>query len=128
MTGAGGSHVFDTGPLSHFAKAQWLGVLKPITSEVRCVVPDTVVAELRAGRAERPYLGSVLEASWLEVVTVSSPAELDPFAKFHERLVGCDGRNVGECGVLADDLLINDYRLPFQVGGFESWAREQGLE
>lgn len=28
---------------------------------------------------------------------------------------------------LADDLLINQYRLPFEPGAFEQWAQGQGL-
>lgn len=28
---------------------------------------------------------------------------------------------------LADDLIISNYRLPFVLGGFESWAQENGL-
>jgi predicted nucleic acid-binding protein len=28
---------------------------------------------------------------------------------------------------LADDLLIGEYHLPFQSGGFETWAKEHGL-
>jgi len=28
---------------------------------------------------------------------------------------------------VADDLLINQYRLPFDAGGFKVWAEEQGL-
>ncbi|MET7768546.1 XRE family transcriptional regulator [Nocardia sp. NPDC005366] len=29
--------------------------------------------------------------------------------------------------ILADDLLINEYRLPFKPGDFEKWARENGM-
>lgn len=28
---------------------------------------------------------------------------------------------------IADDLLANEYRLPFGSGGFEAWARANGL-
>lgn len=41
--------VFDTGPLSHFAKADWLGILKILSSDKRAVIPDIVQQELRQG-------------------------------------------------------------------------------
>lgn len=34
------------GPLSHFAKAGWLGVLKMLAPEHRIMIPDVVDAEL----------------------------------------------------------------------------------
>jgi hypothetical protein len=41
--------VFDTGPLSHFARQNWLGVLKAIVGDRRALIPDVVVDELCAG-------------------------------------------------------------------------------
>jgi hypothetical protein len=35
----------------HIAKQSWLGALRFITSDHTSVIPDTVVAELRAGLA-----------------------------------------------------------------------------
>ncbi|HEY2694625.1 MAG TPA: hypothetical protein VGJ45_04095 [Pseudonocardiaceae bacterium] len=78
--------VFDTGPLSHIAKQGWLGALRFITNGSRAVIPDTVVAELRAGLNNRPYL--------------TSPAEVATFATFASFLVA-GNRNWGEAGVLA---------------------------
>lgn len=43
----------------------------------------------------------MLEADWIEVVALDTEEQLEAFAFYTERLVGPDGRNVGECGVLA---------------------------
>lgn len=92
--------VFDTGPLSHIARQGWLGALHFITGERCAMIPDAVVAELRAGLPGRPYLESILNAPWLTQHCLSSPAELDAFATFSSLLVAKD-RNWGEAGVLA---------------------------
>lgn len=170
--------VFDTGPLSHFAKQGWLGVLRLVVGERRAVVPDTVVAELRAGVAGRAYLQLVLDAQWIERCDLTSDDEIREFAAFASLLVAGD-RNRGEAGVLAyakannalaviddgpgrraarengvecrgtlgllcdalrdghltislvstvaDHLIESEYRLPFKAGGFERWARDNGL-
>jgi predicted nucleic acid-binding protein len=172
------TYVLDTGPLSHFARAQWLGVLKAILDDVRVVIPDVVEAELRNGVVQHYHLRAVLDSDWIEVLAVDSTEQLSAFVNFERMLVGPGGRNIGECGVLAlaetipdsvaiiddrvarnaaqahkiavrgtlgllcdavrrglltvplvsavaDDLLRNDYRLPFQPGGFAQWAREE---
>ncbi|HEX6358618.1 hypothetical protein [Actinophytocola sp.] len=92
--------VFDTGPLSHFTQAGWLGALRVILGDRRAVIPDTVVAELRSGAPSRPNLGLVLEASWIEQHELVSDEELREFARFSSLLVAKD-RNIGEAGVLA---------------------------
>jgi predicted nucleic acid-binding protein len=92
--------VFDTGPLSHIAKRSWLGPLRFMVRDCCAVIPDTVVAELRAGLPGRPYLDMVLSASWLTQHVLCSPDELDAFATFSSFLVA-NGRNQGEAGVLA---------------------------
>lgn len=173
-------YVLDTGPLSHFASCQWLGVLKMVLNDGRCVIPDVVAHELREGQARHPHLQYALDCTWIEEVSVSTPEQLTAFSYYQKRLVGRDARNVGECGVLAlaetmpnglaviddrvavtaaksrsvkvrrtlallceairmgqltvplvsalaDDLLANEYRLPFGPGGFARWAHEQGL-
>jgi hypothetical protein len=43
--------VFDTSPLSHFAKQNWLGLLKAVVGERTAVIPDVVVDELRGCRS-----------------------------------------------------------------------------
>lgn len=180
MTNSSPTYVLDTGPLNHFAKSQWLGVLKLILKETRVVIPDVVENELRDGTAQHPHLAAVLEADWIEVVPLDTPEQLAAFVHYSQRLVGPDQRNLGECGVLAlaetttdaiaviddrvavragntrnvpvrrtlgllcdairhglltvplvsavaDDLLRNDYRLPFEPGGFAQWADREGL-
>ena len=41
--------MFDTGPLSHFARARWLNVLKIVRGDKRAVIPEAVVTELKIG-------------------------------------------------------------------------------
>lgn len=139
MTSGRQTYVLDTGPLSHFAQAQWLGVLKAVLSGVRVVIPDVVEEELRIGAGEHAHLKTVLDADWIEVVPLELPQQLVAFKRYEQYLVGPDGRNIGECGVLAlaattpnaaavvDDLLRQDYRLPFEPGGFERWAVDEGV-
>ncbi|MFG2017620.1 hypothetical protein [Actinomadura geliboluensis] len=91
--------VFDTGPLSHFAKEGWLGCLRAVVGRRRAVIPDTVVRELRDGGHQHPHLRAVLAAPWIEQRDLTT--ELEEFATFSALLVGSDGRNVGEAGVLA---------------------------
>lgn len=100
MTESTSDLVFDTGPLSHFAQAGWLGILRHILGNRRAVIPETVVAELRTGVASRPHLSLVLEASWIEQHELVSDEELREFARFSSLLVVRE-RNRGEAGVLA---------------------------
>lgn len=72
--------VFDTGPLSHFAKADWLGVLKTLSRDKGAVIPDIVQQELRRGASKHPHLERVLACSWLETVELSTDRELQLFA------------------------------------------------
>lgn len=95
------AYVLDTGPLSHFARGQWLGVLKVVLKDARVLIPDVVEAELRNGASRHSYLQAVLDADWIEVVALDTYDQLAAFAYYEQRLVGSDGRNVGECGVLA---------------------------
>lgn len=91
--------VFDTGPLSHLAKENWLGVLRAILPPRTAVIPDTVVAELRTPEHQQ-FLKAVLDADWISQHTLTSAEELSAFALFAERLV-VGNRNIGEAGVLA---------------------------
>lgn len=75
-------YVLDTGPLSHFSQS-------------------VVHAELRNGAARNVHLRAVLEADWIQVVPLDTSERLAAFAYYEQRLVGPNGRNVGECGVLA---------------------------
>lgn len=111
------TYVLDTGPLSHFAQGQWLGVLKAILKDNRVLIPDVVDVELRAGVGRYPYLQAVLDADWIETVPLDRAEQLTAYAHYAKRLVGSDGRNTGECGVLAlaettaDALAIVDDRV-----------------
>ncbi|EPH02270.1 hypothetical protein HMPREF1531_01576 [Propionibacterium sp. oral taxon 192 str. F0372] len=94
------SWVADTGPLVHFAKAGWLGVLKMLAPSHRIMIPDVVEQELKNHVSQYSYLQSVLDAEWITIVTLE-PRDLNAFGLYTQRLVGTDGRNMGECGVLA---------------------------
>ena len=54
--------VLDTGPLSHFARAGWLGVLKAVVGDRQALIPDTVVGELEDGAVQDSRLKTVLDA------------------------------------------------------------------
>ncbi|MEV1011313.1 hypothetical protein [Streptomyces sp. NPDC049881] len=101
MTDPETAYVLDTGPLSHFAQAQWLGVLGSVLKSHRVLIPDVVAEELRSGAERHHYLRSVLDADWIETVPLDSPAQLAAFVHYERQLVGPDRRNIGECGVLA---------------------------
>ena len=92
--------VFDTGPLSHFARAEWLEVLRAVIGERRAVIPDAVVTELQRGAQEDHRLRAVLNADWIEQRELRTEPELRAFAGFASRLVSGQ-RNIGEAAVLA---------------------------
>ena len=92
--------VFDTGPLSHFARADILGVLKAVVGERRAVIPMAVVAELEPGADLDYRVRAVLDADWIEHRAIETAAEVAAFARFASHLVS-GGRNVGEAAVLS---------------------------
>ena len=92
--------VFDTGPLSHFAKAGWLGALKAVVGDCRAVIPDAVVAELEAGAHTDPRLQTILDADWIEHHFLTSDPEARAFTRFSSALAS-GRRNRGEAAVLA---------------------------
>ncbi|MFT4218751.1 MAG: nucleotide-binding protein [Micropruina sp.] len=92
--------VFDTGPLRHFAVQGWLGVLKFIAAGRTVVVPESVEDELDHQTHEQPAIRQVLSADWITVDRRSDIDFLIAFATYEDRLVA-DGKNRGECGVLA---------------------------
>ncbi|MBB5806378.1 putative nucleic acid-binding protein [Saccharothrix ecbatanensis] len=93
-------HVLDTGPLSHFAKQQWPGVLRAVVNDRDALIPDAVEVELRAGVGSHPHLQFVVDASWLQPVELVGEVELEAYAKFSRYLVVRE-RNRGEAAVLA---------------------------
>lgn len=92
--------VFDTGPLSHFARQEWLGVLKAVVGDRQAIIPDVVIAELQRGATMDSRLQAVIEATWITRRTLDSPEEIQEFARFSALLVKGD-RNIGEAGALA---------------------------
>lgn len=92
--------IFDTGPLSHFARTESLEVLRIIAGERRCIVSEAVVAELQRGVQRDSRIQAVLEAGWIEQREAQDDDELAAYATFASRLVS-DDRNVGDAAVLA---------------------------
>lgn len=79
--------VFDTGPLSHFARQNWLGVLKAVVGERRALIPDVVVLEPSEGAGRDSRLQEVLDADWIEHRQLVTDEEVAAFAKFSALLV-----------------------------------------
>jgi predicted nucleic acid-binding protein len=92
--------VFDTSPLSHFARAERLGVLERLLKAYRCVAPRAVLDEIADGEAKHPPLATIRSASWLEPVHVDELPELRAFAHY-AAILGTATRDVGEAAVLA---------------------------
>lgn len=120
-------YVFDTGPLRHFALEGWLGVLRFVTEDGRVVIPESVEEEIQAQAGSAPALGQILACSWIQVDRRSDRAFSHAFADFERRLVDSQGRNRGECGVLAlgslsPCTLIIDDRVPRRI------AKDRGMK
>jgi len=94
------AYVFDTGPLSHFAKGGWLGALNFLTGDAPAWIPEAVARELSDGQHVHQHLGLVLTAEWLGTDRSDDLAVLVRTATYEQRLAG-NGRNRGECAVLA---------------------------
>lgn len=94
------AYVFDTGPLSHFARGGWLGALNYLTGEAPAWIPEAVVRELADGQHRYNHLGLVLAADWLGVDRSDDLDVLTRTASYEARLAA-NGRNRGECAVLA---------------------------
>ncbi|GHJ10325.1 hypothetical protein TPA0907_46920 [Micromonospora humidisoli] len=92
--------VFDTGPLRHFAQQGWLGVLRFLAEDRPVYVPDSVERELQRAVEQVPAARAVLDADWIKVHRSTDVGFAEAFAHYADRLV-VDGRNIGECGVLA---------------------------
>lgn len=93
--------VVDTGPLTHFTRGGWLGVLRMLAPDNVILIPETVEREIQEACGIHAWLAETLSHSWIQVVAVASEAELEAYSRYARRLVGDDGRNTGECGVLA---------------------------
>lgn len=92
--------IFDTGPLSHFARENWLGALKAVVGERTAVIPDVVADELKRALGSNSFVQAVLDAPWIGRRDLQSVEEIERFAYYSSLLVSGD-RNRGEAGVLA---------------------------
>ena len=92
--------VFDTGPLSAFARADRLETLRTVVGERRLLVPQAVVAELEKGAYKDKKIQSVLDVGWIEWYGEMTDVEFAAVAKYASRLVS-GVRNLGEAEVLA---------------------------
>ncbi len=110
--------VFDTGPLSHFARARWLDILKTVVGDRRAVIPPAVVTELSIGGHNDHRVLAVLDAEWIEHRELYPGTELEAFADFASRLVEGE-RNVGEAEVLALAATIPAYAVPDDSAAFK---------
>ncbi|MET9776760.1 hypothetical protein ABZ023_21265 [Streptomyces sp. NPDC006367] len=93
------------------------------------VIPDVVAGSHATGRRSTATWTLFSTPTGSGPSLLETPAQLAAFAHHERQLVGPDGRNVGECGVLAltDDLLAGKYRLPFEPGGFAEWCAREGI-
>lgn len=92
--------VFDTSPLSHFARAGQLDVLEAIVEGDDSFVTATVLGEIDIGLAVHHELKAVRRAPWLTPVRIEGLAELTVFAEY-VRTLGSGPRNIGEAETLA---------------------------
>lgn len=95
-------YVFDSGPLSHFSQAGWLGLLREAAGSAEAWIPAAVLHEIADGAERHPHLRGVLDAVWLSRREATTPEELAAFGRYTARMLGDDQRkNLGECEVLA---------------------------
>lgn len=125
MSDSSSVFVFDTGPLRHFALRGWLGVLKFVNAGSPMVIPESVEAELLNQRHKEPSLAQVFDADWIAVDRSDDLDFLAAFASYEQRLV-VDGRNTGECGVLALGK-VRGYSLVLDDGVPRKIAKEEKL-
>ena len=117
--------VFDSAPLSCFARAGRLHVLERLTEGDERVTTNAVLDEMREGMHEHAELRNVLELSWLQVKAVDGLEELRLFAEYVRRL-GAGRHDIGEASVLAwaeahGAVAFTDDETAVQVG------RERGV-
>ena len=93
-------YVFDSAPLSCFARARQLPILDRLTAGNERVTTRAVIDEIRNGVARFPELQDVLDLAWLRVESADSLDELRLFAKYAQRL-GSDVHDIGEASALA---------------------------
>lgn len=112
--------VFDTGPLSCFARAGRWDMLGDIVAASRCTATDVVGRELADGVAHHPSLQDVLNAEWLQRAALETSDELGLFAEYSRTL------DAGEASTLAwaeahDAIALVDERAGVNV------AQQRGI-
>lgn len=92
--------VFNCSPLSCFARAGRLDLLKRLADGYDTVTVRPVIEELELGYATYPALRDVTQLPWLRQERIDEIRDLLLFAEYARRLV-VGRRNVGEASVLA---------------------------
>lgn len=92
--------VLDAMPLSHFARAERLDVLRDLLVDKECWTTQVVLEEVKQGVAAHPALRDVLAADWFKVAQLDTLDEIRLFALWAGRL-GSGQRDLGEASVLA---------------------------
>lgn len=92
--------VFDSAPLSCFARAKRLTLLEQLTSGHERVTTRAVLAELDEGVRDHPSLQDVHTLEWLRIEPVDSLPVLRLFAAYSAPL-GSGRHNIGEATALA---------------------------
>jgi predicted nucleic acid-binding protein len=117
--------VFDSAPLSAFARARQLPMLDSLAGADERVTTSAVIEELRAGLGEHPELQDAIDLPWPRVEPLAELPELVLFGKYAQRF-GSGTHDVGEATVLAfaeahGAIAFTDDQLAVQVG------REHGV-
>jgi predicted nucleic acid-binding protein len=117
--------VFDSAPLSAFARARQLSMLDRLAGADVRVTTSAVIEELRAGLGDHPELQDAIDLPWLRVEPLADLDELALFGKYAQRF-GSGRHDVGEATVLAyaeahGAVAFTDDQVAVQVG------REQGV-
>lgn len=92
--------VFDTSPLSHFARAGELATLRKLVDGFECVTTKAVLGELRKGAAEHTAIEDAIRSRWIDIVPCDDLEVLYLFGSYMNRLGNLE-RNAGEASVLA---------------------------
>lgn len=117
--------VFDSAPLSSFARALRLPLLDQLSNSYERVTTQAVLDELRVGLPNYPELSHALELPWVKVEKLDSLKELRTFAEYSRRF-GSGRHDIGEATVLAwaevhNATAFTDDEVAVQVG------RERGV-
>jgi len=117
--------VFDSAPLSAFARARQLPMLDRLAGEDERVTTSAVIEELRAGLGDYPELQDAIDLPWLRVEPLDDLNELVLFGNYAQRF-GSGAHDVGEATVLAfaeahSATAFTDDEVAVQVG------REHGV-